>query len=241
MKLGLYLATHNNPMFLRLALLQLEAQTLKPDVLAIHENGHPFQTADLINGDVLRRLASKGTQVLYDHTDAGLSHPYFHYLPLKRLVDSGRCDLYTKWDHDDIFYECHLQELVSEMGDWNYARVDGDGVWYPGYQWVGKIRADVLVLNYKKYVFKQNRPFTWNPLGGMSDTFMFNTEVAKQYLEDMAERAGTKEADDWILHKYTLPKFVGMMSNEMPTTCYVSHGRNDSTAHWVTKPPDDLR
>jgi hypothetical protein len=226
MKLGVYIATHNNPMFLRLALLQLEAQTVRPDMLAIHENGHPFQTADLISRDVLRRL-SQTTQIMFDHTEAGLAHPYFHYLPLKRLVHTGRCDLYTKWDHDDIFYETHLEELAAVAKD---------------YPWIGKRRADILVLNQKQYVFKQNREFTWNPLGGMSDTFMFNHDVANWYLSDMLERAGKNEADDWILHKYTLPRFPqGIMLNHPPTTCYVSHGRNDSTSHWITKPPDDLK
>lgn len=228
MKLGVYIATHNNPMFLRLALLQLEAQTHKPDVLAIHENGHPFQTADLINRDVLRRIA-KHTQIIFDHNEAGLSHPYFHYLPLKRLVDSGRCDLYTKWDHDDIFYEHHLESLYEIMSsNWELP-------------WVGQRRADILVLNPKQYIFKVNREFTWNPLGGMSDCFMFNHEVAETYLGHMLSRAGKGEADDHILHTYTLPGFPkGRMLDGKATACYVSHGRNDSTSHWIVKPPDDL-
>ena len=225
-KLGVYLASHNNPLFLRLALLQLEAQTLMPDVLAIHENGHPFQTVDLISRDVLRRI-SKTTQILYDHTDAGLSHPYFHYLPLKKLVESGRCDLYTKWDHDDLFYENHLETLALDISTLD---------------WIGQRNADILVLNPKQYLFKQNREFIWNPLGGMSDTFMFTNVVAEQYLTDMLSRAGKNEADDWILYKHTLPKFPrGRMMNCRATACYVSHGRNGSTASLVVKPPEDLK
>lgn len=227
MKIGVYLASHNNPLFLRMALLQLEAQTIKPDVLAIHENGHPNQTVDLINMDVLKRLR-KTTQVLYDHTDAGLSHPYFHYLPLKRLVDSGRCDQYTKWDHDDIFQDTHLETLALDLST---------------FDWIGQRKADVLILNAKQYVYKRGVDFgLFNPLGGPSDSFMFTNEVAECYLKDMLDRAGKNEADDWILHKYTLPKFPrGRLMDCRPTVCYVSHGKNDSTSHWVIKPPDELK
>jgi len=230
--IGVFLASHNNPMFLRLALLQLEAQTVLPTVLAIHDNGHNDRALPLV-GDVYRRLLSKGVTVLYDHNPPGMCHPFFHYLPLKRLVDNGRCDVYTKWDHDDLFYEDHLESLVTRMRK--------TLVMPPDLDWIGKRRADVLVLREPAYLFKQNREFTWNPLGGMSDTFMFNDKVAREYLQDMLDRAGTKEADDWILHKYTLPKFPqGVMLDSRPTTCYVSHGRNDSTRHWMAKPPDDL-
>lgn len=229
-RVGVYLATHNNPMFLRLALLQLEAQSYLPSVLAIHENGHPEQNGDIINRDILNRLMNKGVSVIYDHTPAGLSHPYFHYLPLKRLVDCGGCDLFMKWDHDDIFYESHIKRLMHGM------RTS-----YP-YQWIGQTQADILVLNSKQYMFRKNKQFVWNPLGGMSDCFMFDKAVAEQYLSDMLDRAGKNEADDWILHRYTLPKFTnGRMIGTTATACYVSHGRNDSTSHWVVKPPDDLR
>lgn len=233
-RIGVILATHNNPMFLRLALLQLLMQTHTPAVVAIHENGHTEKSGLRINEDVIERLGKKGTVVLYDHNPPGLSHPFFHYLPLKRLVDSGLCDFYTKWDHDDLFYEHHLDLLWYAMRN---IIVDAS----MGVPWVGKIRADVLVLREPAYIARFDREFTWNPLGGMSDTFMFNGAVARAYLQDMLDRAGTKEADDWVLHKYTLPKFPrGVMLNSLPSTCYVAHGRNDSTRHWLQKPPDEL-
>lgn len=230
MKLGVYIASHNNPMFLRHALLQLEAQSVLPATVAIHENGHPESSYHNVIADVLIRLHNKDVQIMHDHTPAGLSHPYFHYLPLKRLLEYGDCNYFTKFDHDDIFYENHLETLKNAVHTQR-----------PNLQWVGQRRADVLVLNSKQYLYRYNREFVWNPLGGPSDSFMFNHAVADEYLNNMMDRAGTGEADDWILHKYTLPKFPnGRMLEGKATMCYVSHGRNDSTAHWVVKPPDEL-
>ncbi len=75
----------------------------------------------------------------------------------------------------------------------------------------------------------------------MSDAFMFTHDVAVQYLEDMVSRAGSGEADDLILFKYTIPHFSGRLLNGKPTTCYVAHGRNDSSNHWMRKPPEELK
>jgi hypothetical protein len=231
-KIGLYLASHNHPLFLRLALLQLEAQTVLPCALAIHENGHHKAAADIVCLDVLARLRAKKVRIIHDHTPAVLTHPFFHYLALKRLVEETDCDFFTKWDHDDLFYEDHLERLRDALAAQNPA---------DDMQWVGQRKADVLVLRDDAYLLQQNLDFTWNRLGGMSDAFMFTRKVAVQCLEDMLAPANKGKADDWIFCKDTLPHFPnGAMLNGRATTCYVVHGRNGSSRHWMMRPPDKL-
>lgn len=244
MKLGLYVACNNNPVFLRTTLLQLEAQTLLPNLVAIHENGHADMAISLcMCHEVVLRLQNKGVEFIHDHSPDNLGRPFNHYLPLKRLVDRG-CNYYTKWDHDDIFYENHLRDLVDSVKA--EVRTGFDQVLRKVYfplDWRGKQNADVLILNPKAYVYKPAVDFgLFNPLGGMSDCFIFSHNVAEQYLKDMVARAGRNEADDYILHKYTLPQFTygSVQRDRQATACYVSHGRNDSTSHWVRQTPAEL-
>ncbi len=230
-QIGLVLATHNSPVFLRNTLLQIEAQTLLPTVVAIHENN---QAESFLKywpcAEVMDRLKARGVQFLTDLSPVGLSRPFFQYLPLKRLVDSKKCVWFTKMDQDDLFREWHLKALYNQAS-------------LPGVTWVGLKRADVLVLNATQYVHREAVDFgLFNPLGGPSDAFMYNYEVAEVYLKHMISRAGKNEADDWVLHAYTLPLFpTGRVVELEPTMCYVSHGRNDSTSHWVRQTPEELR
>lgn len=228
MRTGVILATHNNPLFLRNCLLQIERQTCLPAAVAIHENGQ----AESARGykmvrEVIKALEDRSVQFIYDLSPMGLSRPFFQYLPLKRLLDSGMCTHYTKMDHDDVFYADHLERL-EDIGN--------------RHDWVGLKRADIAILNAAQYTYHREVDFgLFNPLGGPSDTFLYNHRVATEYLQDMMSRAGTNEADDWILHKYTLPKFKGVVFDQSTTMCYISHGRNDSTRHWVSQAPEELR
>lgn len=245
MRLGLYVASHNNPLFLRNTLLQLEAQTLLPNVVSIHENCHAEASiGKRMCQEVVRRLQNQGVKFIDAHSPDNLGHPFNHYLPLKRLVEDHACDYYTKWDHDDIFYQDHLRDLMDSllMNIITGADQTIRDQWMV--DWRGMRNADVLILNAQAYVFKPAVDFSlFNPIGGMSDCFIFSHAVAQQYLKDMIERAGRNEAEDWILHKYTLPKFPygGVHRDRQATACYVSHGRNDSTAHWVRQTPEELR
>lgn len=244
MRLGLYIASHNNPVFLRNALLQLEAQTMLPNAVAVHENGHEeaARTKRMCD-EVIARLHSKGVDFRFDHSPVSLGHPFHHYLPLKRLVEELPCDYYTKWDHDDIFYEDHLKNLSRAAHTIIRTGFAQTVQFEARRDWAGFSQADVLILNPKAYVYRPDLNFgVFNPLGGMSDCFMFSHRVAEQYLKHMLSRAGKNEADDYILQMYTLPLFpYGGVFKHTPTACYVSHGRNDSTAHWVRQTPEEIR
>lgn len=233
MKLGVYIATHNQPYFLRSCLLQLERQDRQPSVIAIHENGHTNPYLNWSCDDILPRLSHR-SEILFAHSPVKLPAPFFHYLPLKQLVDAG-CTRFVKFDHDDIFKEDHLSNL--EYVFWKLSKEGQDS----DFHWVGNLRSGVTILRTDDCEFYDWVDFgQFNPIGGMSDAFMFDRAVAEQYLQDMRDVAGSGLADDWILHKYTLPKFRGELFDGKPTSVYVSHGRNTSTAHWMKQTPAEL-
>jgi len=222
MKLGLYIASHHNAVFLRLALLHVWLQTQQPDVLAVHENGHTLSFQPLVE-DVVKALQEKGTQVDWTHTPRRLRHPHYHLPLLKTLLERG-CDWFIKFDHDDLFYRNHIETLLAEVEGYD-AAVSG--------------LATVLIQPSDDYgLVKHNVLFgQFNPTGGMSDAVIFNRVVAEQYCQDLETAAALSldhsSEDDLILGNVTLPRFRVHRFYTKPTACYVSHGANLSTSHWV--------
>lgn len=232
-KLGVYIATHNNPYFLRSCLLQLERQDRQPSVIAIHENGHMDPYLNWSCDDILPRLRHR-SEIIFDHTAGALTAPFFHYLPLKRLLEAG-CARFVKFDHDDIFKEPHISDL-----EYYFWKESSDGQ-DPDFHWVGNRRAGVTILRPNGCEYYDRVDFgQFNPIGGMSDAFMFDRTVAEEYLKDMREVAGFGIADDWVL-KNTLQKFRGSLMNGADTSIYVCHGRNTSTSHWMKQTPAELK
>ncbi len=216
-KLGVYIASHKNAIFLRLCLLQLAAQTRRPDVVAVCENGHPFKFRPLVE-DVLQGLESRGTLIRYLHSGASMVSPHFHMAALGMLLQEG-CDLYTKFDHDDFFYTHHLAVLEEKVRGYDAA--------------IGRF-CEMLIQPLKGYGFiKPLFDFgVMNPTGGMSDACMFNRAFAEQYMADMkrmVEQRPDGIEDDYVMGKVTMPKFKVNAFRGAPTTCYVTHGANSST------------
>jgi hypothetical protein len=217
MKFGVYMATHNNPMFLRLALLQMEQQYLRPDVLSIHQNGHEEDAMWAVR-DVVPQLEQAGMKIRNIHSPFKMPFPFFHMMALEPLIEED-CDVILKWDHDDIYYPDHNAKLVHEFEERN---VDV----------VLNTRAEVLILTTKRdYIHATNVDFgKINPTGGMSNCMVFSKDFAKALVARMRERSG--KADDVVmtelLSEFRVEKIV-----MPPTACYVSHGRNTSTPHWA--------
>jgi hypothetical protein len=110
-KLGVYVCSYNQPVFLRHCLLQILHQSRRPDVLAIHENVNAKSYKHMVK-DVLDSLEAEGVQVLYHHTPHSLPMPTFFCQPLQALLDAG-CDLINKVDVDDLIYEHHFATQIE--------------------------------------------------------------------------------------------------------------------------------
>ncbi len=214
-KIGVYLPTHCNPLFLRLAVLQLMAQHTRPAVIAIHENNHERSYLWAVK-DVLEIVANSGVEVIHDFTPARLEEPEFYRVPLMRLIESG-CEVFFKFDDDDFFYASHIEHGVEQLQGFDYT--------------INRL-AEILVLPYRsKHVYFPAAPFDLNPTGCMSDSVCFNRRFAVAYEE--ALRSADPGTPDDVVMSAVQKGFRGNIVGARATTCYVTHGANISTAGWA--------
>jgi len=215
-KLGVYVANHNNPMFLRMCLLQIANQTRKPDVLAIHMNNQPNSSTWAVR-DIIPKLRERGTVVIGKLSPGPIQHPDFHLPPLEILFEQG-CELFTKFDHDDFFYEEHIESLEKEMTD------DVDVV--------AQKYFEALIIPQDAQYQARMTEMNQNPTLAMSDAILFNRVFAEQYIKDM-KAAATGWPDDEVMAE-TMRKFRVKRYGCKPTCCYVIHGTNTSSS-WIAE------
>lgn len=216
MKIGVYMPTHRNPMFLRMALMQMALQTRLPDVIAVCQNNQD-ESGEWAVHDIIEYLEGHGTKVLLYHMKEKLQNPMFYLVPLQLLINEG-CDVFLKIDHDDLFFREHVERMVAQLDE--------------SCDYVINTAAFMLTLPFGgDFVYKLTSNFDTNPLGGMSDCICFNRALAEAYAEDMKQHIG--KADDAILYDYTLPRFRVKKITRTPTACYVSHGSNLTTSEWA--------
>lgn len=195
-------------------MLQLAQQTVLPQVIAIHQNNseHPYSWAAK---DVIKRLMAQGVKFEAKFTKGPIHHPDYHIWPLSKLIDHD-CDVYMKLDHDDFFYDFHIERLTSFLKD--------------DYEMVINKTAHYLTLPFMQdFRFQAEVDFgRINPLGGMSDACCFTKKFAEEYLRDL-QSANAGAADDVVMIK-TRKKFKTLQIDIEPTACWVSHWTNDSSA-----------
>jgi hypothetical protein len=229
-RLGVYVASYNNPVFLRHCLLQFLYQSRLPDVLVIHENASEKSYKWAVD-DIIPGLMRAGVHVLYIHTPHSMPMPTFFIPPLQALLDLG-CDLFIKADVDDIFYEQHL--AIQE------AMIFNPQLQQPEHDFAMNANSELLVLmNKGGYKHSASVDFgTWNPTGAHPNNIIFNRSIAKEFVREMAIPRGYN--DDVILATYVLPKFKGVKVHRAPTSCYVAHNKTASTSHWADVPPPEV-
>jgi hypothetical protein len=222
MTLGVYIATHGNPVYLRHTIAQLLLQEVSPSIVAIHENGYSAEGSyRWVIRDYEEMFFQRNIDLVYDYTPVRLTHPAFHLKPLMRLYDVG-CKYFMKWDHDDIFYRRHLGGALLAI-----AGKEADAYL--------KTKADVLELHADGTVKRfQDAEWSWNPTGAMSDSVIFNRKLAKRYLDLMQTSKAFGRADDVLLGEILNAPDVSVVrdSGTPGSAVYVSHGRNTSGALW---------
>jgi hypothetical protein len=223
-KLGVYVCSYNQPVFLRHCLLQILLQSRHPDVLSIHENGDHRSYRGMVE-DVLDLLEARGVEVVYKHTPASMVMPTFFAPALQALIDED-CDLYQKVDVDDIIYWNHLerQMLLMRSGEYDIAM---------------NTRAELLVLpTVGHYRHNHDVDFgIWNPTGAHPNNIIFNRAVADAFVTELKKPSG--ENDDAVFAAKVMPKFHVRRKAMDATSCFVAHGKNVSVAGWATNPPPE--
>jgi hypothetical protein len=208
-RVGVMVPTYNRPDLLRACVLQLAAQSRPPDVICVHQNGHP-ESYDWAVADLKLPV-----RIAWLHTPARIAQHLWYAIPLRWLLDDG-CTHFFWADHDDLYLRDHiaagLQELVAN--DFSISRVCG-----------------VLYTKGADYRFHRDVPFTSHAPGGMSSTMCFNRAFAAQLHEDLLADRGTGYSDN-VLAKVTMPKFRCYVSARR-TAVYHSHAGSVSSSIWL--------
>jgi hypothetical protein len=220
-KLGVYLTTYNNPMFFRMAVLQVLAQTIRPHVLVIHENNHANSYLWSAN-DLLRSAQAQGMEIFTIHNPKIERVQDWYLFPIQKLIEEN-CDYLFKFDHDDIYYSNHIESLSAVLDS--------------GYEFAINRNSGRLILKPgQPHTYDQNVDFsTTHGPGGMSPSMAFTRRFAISNVKDLQEAPGNIWEDD-ITARQTMPRFDGKIawvSSDSPTACYVCYGGNQSSPHWA--------
>jgi hypothetical protein len=219
--IGAYFGTTKNPYLLRCTLLQLLNQTIKPNLIVIHDNNSKVKNEWVIE-DIVKDQRNKDVEIVYLHTEAPEKFQEWVRIPLNYLVER-KCKYFFKVDHDDIYFNNHIESILPHL------RI--------GYDLVVQTHAGFLTLKPKQepeYVKDYNFSLI-SPLKGLSSGYAHSLNFAKELNKDMLESSYTYE--DVIVGNITIPKFpkIRKIQLENPTACYVCYGGNVSTSEWACK------
>lgn len=211
MNIGIYLCTCNNPMFLRMALLQIYAQTMLPDVVVIHENGHKKSYKNLV-ADVAETLKSYGVQLVWLHTPRFLSCCEWYSIALGEVLKHN-CDAIFKFDQDDFYYTNHIERVVHNLD---------------GYEMTVNTQCHMVALKQVGEYDQYGMHLSLNPTGGMSDSVAFTKKFGAMYHRMMVN---SRQYDDEVMAQ-CMALFgadrINKVSQE-PTTAFIMHTSNNST------------
>lgn len=209
-KIGAMVPTKGRPDLLRFCLLQLMVQSLRPDVVVVHQNGDeenyshiiedmdlPFHTEWIFNPNTIPQ------------------HEWYR-VPLKRLIEL-ECDYYFWIDHDDIYRRSHIEVCLKDLKK-NDFRVS----YY----------SSLLVVDKNRYKFAPEFQFRPHAAAGQSSSMAFNRKFAECLLKDI-ENDKENVFTDNVLAKVTMPKFKCARPKNTATTTYVSHRGSISSYPWV--------
>jgi hypothetical protein len=208
-KVGVMVPTYNRPDLLRACVLQLAAQSRPPDMICVHQNGHPESYRWAIE-DV--RTAS---QLVWIHTPEKLPQHQWYAVPLRYLLDSG-CTRFFWADHDDLYLHEHIASGLADLAEHDFS--------------VSR-RCGMLVTRAADFRYAQQIEFTSHAPGGMSSTMCFNRPFAQQLLHDIAADTRHHYTDNVLAH-VTMPRFRCHVTDR-PTCVYHSHEGSLTSHGWV--------
>jgi hypothetical protein len=211
LKIGMLVPTYRRPDLIRACVLQLLMQSIKPHVIAVHQNGSPhsyaWAVADLDAGDTLLR---------WGHTPTPTAQHFWYLSPLKYLLEAG-CSHFFWIDHDDLYLRTHIETCMLELRDYDFT--------------VAK-HCGVLHTQPQDYRYFPSTVFTTHAPGGQSSSMAFNRSFAQELVHDI-ERAGDRHHyTDNVLALETMPKFRCLQSQRQ-TTVYVSHPGSVTSSSWA--------
>lgn len=208
-KVGVMVPTFNRPDLLRACVLQLAAQSRPPDLICIHQNGHPESYIWAVEDLRIR------SQLVWMHTPAAIPQHQWYAIPLRHLLEAG-CTHFFWADHDEIYLRQHIEAGLDDLRDADFSVSN---------------RCGLLLTRKSDFRFSREVEFTSHAPGGMSSTMCFNRAFAEQLLADILADASHQYTDNVVAH-VTMPKFRCRVAGR-PTAIYHSHEGSATSHHWV--------
>lgn len=215
MKIGLIAPTCNRPHWLRHTVLQMQNQSLKPDIMAIHQNGlsdsYEWAIKDL----------KTDFHIHWIHSRIAMNTAKAYEVSLKYLL-AQECTHYFWIDDDDIYFNTHIEESVNAIDS--------------GYDFTVNSHSQLLKVYPNKFQHTNSVKFMHSP-GGQCSSMCFNKEFATQLYIDFVEHGPRHVISDQVVAKYTIPKFNCLVRNTktIPTTAYVCHSGTQTSSQWLDK------
>lgn len=210
-KVGVMVPTYNRPDLLRACVLQLIAQSRPPDIVCVHQNGHPdsyqWSIADL----------RTSTELVWLHTPAKLPQHDWYAIPLRHLIEQG-CAYFFWADHDDLYLRDHIDRGLDDLRDADFSISHQCGL---------------LLTRPADFRYAQEVEFTSHAPGGMSSTMCFNRAFAQALLADIGSDTQHQYTDNVVAH-VTMPKFR-CHSSTRRTTVYHSHEGSLTSNSWLDR------
>lgn len=203
--------TFNRPDLLRSCVLQLAAQSRAPDVICVHQNGHP-QSYQWAIEDL--RSASR---LVWLHPPQKIDQHQWYAVPLRHLLGIG-CTHFFWADHDDLYLRDHVARGLDDL---------------KGHDFTVSRQCGLLFTRAADFRYAHEVAFTSHAPGGMSSTMCFNRRFAEQLLEDISADT-THQYTDNVLAHVTMPRFRCHLSDRR-TCIYHSHEGSVTSHGWLDK------
>lgn len=210
-RVGVMVPTYNRPDLLRSCVLQLAAQSRPPDIICVHQNGHPESYQWAIED--VRTTAQR----VWMHTPQRIPQHQWYAIPLRHLIEHG-CTHFFWTDHDDLYLRDHIAQGLADLQDFDYS--------------VSR-RCGLLFTKGAEFRYAQEVDFTVHAPGGMSSTMCFNAAFARELLADITRDTEHQYTDN-VVAKVTMPKFRCHVSSRR-TAIYHAHGGSASSSAWLDK------
>ena len=208
-KVGVMIPTFNRPDLARSCVLQMTAQSRPPDLVAVHQNGHP-DSYDWAIADL-----QGPSQLAWLHTPTQLRQHLWYAIPLEYLLANG-CTHFFWVDHDDLYLREHIASGLVDLNDFDFSISP---------------RCGLLYTKDSDYRYAHEVEFGSHAPGGMSSSMCFNRSFAQDLLADLAGDKQHHYADNVVAH-VTMPKFRCHVSSRR-TTIYHSHGGSITSSGWL--------
>lgn len=208
---GAMVPTYNRPDLLRACVLQLAAQSRPPDIICVHQNGHPESYRWAIED---LQVPSK---IAWLHTAATIAQHQWYAIPLRYLIEK-KCTHFFWIDHDDLYLRNHVAFGLEDLKDHDLS--------------VSR-RCGVLYTRAREFRYGPEVEFPAHPAGGMSSSICFNRRFAREMLVDICADTQQQHTDN-VVARVTLPKFRHHVSTRR-TCIYHSHEGSLTSHGWLEK------